>query len=113
ASGDDGAAGQASLYKLTFTDATSGAIFFLMSVLPTASGVTQAVDVKLPYRHLSGMLTLREFDNVGNEGAPATVAVSVSLLEGDPYLTSEGSPVALSTGEVALATNCDDCSNTQ
>jgi len=113
ASGDDGAAGQASLYKLTFTDANSGATFFLKSVLPTTSGVTQAIDVKLPYRHTSGTLTLREFDNVGNEGVPATVAVSVSLLEGDPYLTSEGSAVALSTGGVALATNCDDCSKTQ
>jgi subtilisin family serine protease len=113
ASGDDGATGTASLYQLTFTDATSGAVVFLKSVIPVASGVTQAIDVKLPYRHTSGTLTLREFDNVGNEGVPATVAVSVSLLEGDPYLTSTGTSVPLSTGGVGLATNCDDCSKTQ
>jgi subtilisin family serine protease len=109
ASGDDGAVGQASLYQLAFTDATSGAVIFLKSVIPAASGVTQAIDVKLPYRHTNGTLTMREFDNVGNEGVPATVAVSVSPVEGDPYLTSTGSAVALSPGGVGLATNCDDC----
>jgi len=113
ASGDDGTSGQASLYKLTFTDATSGAVIFLQSVLPAASGVTQSISVKLPYRHTNGTLTLREFDNVGNEGVPATVAVSVTPAEGDPYLTSEGSPVTLSTGGVGLNSNCDDCFKTQ
>ena len=113
ASGDDGAVGQASLYQLSFTDANTGAVVFLKSVLPVASGVTQAVDVKLPYRHTNVTLTLREFDNSGNEGVPASLAVSVSLAQGDPYLTSEGSPAALSTGGTGLATNCDDCFKTQ
>jgi len=113
ASGDDGAAGQASLYQLSFTDASSGAVIFLKTAIPTASGTVQAVDVKLPYRHTSGTLTLREFDNVGNEGVPATVAVSVSLLEGDPYLTSVVGPAPLSTGGTPLNTNCDDCDKTQ
>jgi subtilisin family serine protease len=113
ASGDDGAVGQASLYQLSFTDASSGAVIFLKTVIPTASGTVQAVDVKLPYRHTSGTLTLREFDNVGNEGVPATVAISVSLLEGDPYLTSVVGPAALSTGGTPLNTNCDDCNKTQ
>jgi serine protease len=97
-SGDDGAAGQASLYALTFTDGTTGTVTNLKNVIPGAFGVTQALDVKLPYRHTSGTLTLREFDNVGNEGVPATTAVSVNLVDGDPYLTSLGSAVALSTG---------------
>lgn len=113
ASGDDGALGQASLYQLTFTDATSGAVLSLKTLLPSTSGATQAVDIKLPYRHTNGTLTLREFDNVGNQGVPATVAVSVSPLAGDPYLTSTGSPVALSTGGAALAVKCDDCFKTQ
>jgi subtilisin family serine protease len=113
ASGDDGTAGQASLYQVTFTDATSRAVIFLQSVLPAASGLTQAIDVKLPYRHTNGTLTLREFDNVGNEGVPAIVAISVSPVEGDPYLTSTGSPVSLSTGGVGLNSNCDDCFKTQ
>lgn len=113
ASGDNGAAGTASLYKLTFTDSSSGAVIFLKSLVPVASGASQAVDVKLPYRHTNGTLTLREFDNVGNEGTPATLGVTVSLLEGDPYLTSTGSPVTLTTGGTGLGTNCDDCTKTQ
>lgn len=113
ASGDDGASGQASLYQLTFTEASSSEVVFLKSLLPAASGVGQSIDVKLRYRHTSGTLTLREFDNVGNEGVPATLAVSVPPVEGDPYVTSLGVPVALSTGGVGLATNCDDCSKTQ
>jgi subtilisin family serine protease len=113
ASGDNGAAGTASLYKLSFTDSDNGAVIFLKSVVPLASGVTQAVDVKLPYRHLNGTLTLQEFDNSGNEGVPATFAVSVSPPVGDPYLVSEGSAVALSTGGTPLLTNCDDCFKTQ
>jgi subtilisin family serine protease len=107
-SGDDGAAGQASLYKLSFTDATTGTVIFLKSVLPSATGVTQAIDVTLPYRHTSGTLTLQEFDNSGNEGVPATTSVSVSLIEGDPYITSLGSSVALSTGGTPLALIGDD-----
>ncbi|MEP6819192.1 MAG: S8 family serine peptidase [bacterium] len=107
-SGDDGAAGQASLYQLSFTDGTTGTVINLKNVVPGASGVTQALDVKLPYRHTSGTLTLREFDNVGNEGVPATIAVSVSLVEGDPYLTSVGSAVALSTGGTPLGLIQDD-----
>ena len=98
ASGDDGAVGQASLYELTFTDAITGAVNTLKRIIPAAPGVVQAVDVKFPYRHTSGTLTLRSLDNSGNEGVPATTGVSVSLLEGDPYLVSIGSSVALSTG---------------
>jgi hypothetical protein len=113
ASGDDGAAGTASLYKLIFTDTNSGETIFLKSVLPVASGVSQSVDVKLPYRHVSGTLMLREFDNVGNEGTAALTSISVSLIEGDPYVPSVGSPVSLSTGGVGLSLNCDDCSKTK
>jgi len=97
-SGDDGSVGQAAEYDLSFTDATTGTVSFLKRVIPAASGVTEAVDINFPYRHTSGTLTLREFDNSGNEGVPATTTVSVSLLEGDPYITSLGNSVALSTG---------------
>lgn len=108
ASGDDGAAGQAALYTITFTDATTNAVIPLKSVVPAASGVTQAIDLKLPYRHTNGTLRLREFDNVGNEGVPASFGVSVPLLEGDPYLTSTGSATALSTGGTPLGLIADD-----
>lgn len=107
-SGDDGAVGQASLYELTFTDASTGTVIPLKRIVPGASGVTEAVDVNLPYRHTSGTLTLREFDNSGNQGVPATAAVSVSLIEGDPYLTSLGSSAALSTGGTPLSLIGDD-----
>jgi subtilisin family serine protease len=113
ASGDDGAIGQASLYVLNFTDATSGAVIFLKNVIPAASGVVQAVDVKLPYRHPTGTLNLREYDNAGNEGVPATLPISINLIEGDPYLTSLGIHLSLSTGGTGLATNCDDCFKTR
>ncbi len=108
ASGDDGAIGTASLYRITFTDAGTGTVIFLKDVTPAASGVGQAVDVKLPYRHTNGTLTLREFDNAGNEGTPATLPVSVSLTEGDPYITSTGSSAALSTNGTPLSLIGDD-----
>jgi subtilisin family serine protease len=107
-SGDDGAAGQASLYQISFTDATTGAVIVLKNAIPVASGAAQALDVTLPYRHTNGTLILREFDNAGNEGVLATLNVSVSLAEGDPYTTSVGSPAALSTGGTALALIGDD-----
>ena len=113
ASGDDGASGQASLYAISFTDASSGAVIFLKNVIPAVSGVIQAVDVKIPYRHIQGTINLREFDNAGNEGVPAALAISVSPNEADPYLISLSAPVALSTGGVGLSTNCDDCFKTQ
>jgi subtilisin family serine protease len=97
-SGDDGAAGQASLYQVSFTDGTSGAVTALKNLVPTPSGTTQAIDVKIPYRHLNGIVTLREFDNVGNEGTPATFPVTISQLAGDPYLTQLSGATGLSGG---------------
>lgn len=108
ASGDDGAAGQASLYQIIFTDGSSGAVIPLKNVLPTASGTTQAIDVKIPYRHLTGTVTLREFDNVGNEGTPATFPVTISQLEGDPYVPQLSSAATLSTGGTPLGLVGDD-----
>ncbi|HLQ46428.1 MAG TPA: S8 family serine peptidase, partial [Planctomycetaceae bacterium] len=67
ASGDDGAAGQASLYDISFTDQFAGAVIPLTTIAPAASGSPQTVTVNLPYRHTSGFIKLREFDNVGNE----------------------------------------------
>jgi hypothetical protein len=66
--------------------------------VPVTSGSAQSLDVKIPYRHFSGTIQLREFDNVGNEGAPATLPVTVPVAAGDPYITTVGSPVALTTG---------------
>jgi subtilisin family serine protease len=110
ASGDNGAAGTASLYDVSFVDSKTGKVVPLKKVIPVASGNGQAIDVKIPYRHTTGVITVREFDNVGNEGVPATLNVSVSFAEGDPYATTLGNQVALTTGgALQSGTNCDDC----
>ena len=81
-SGDDGASGQASLYQISFTDSTSGAVIPLTSVVPGASGWSSLV-VTLPFRHAAGTIMLRELDNVGNEGTPATLNVLIPASEAE------------------------------
>src|SRR2546427_7112974 len=95
ASGDDGPAGQASLYDISFVDRFSGAVVPLTLITPAASGSPQTVTVNIPYRHMAGKITLREFDNVGNEGTPASFPVTVDRLIADPYVTSLSAPAAL------------------
>src|SRR5439155_6630854 len=102
ASGDDGATGQASLYDLSFIDGSTNAVIPLASVIPTSSGTLQTANVTIPYRHTSGTIKLREFDNVGNEGTPTTAPVTVDPLIGDPYISSTSSPAALSTGGTGM-----------
>jgi subtilisin family serine protease len=108
ASGDDGPAGQASLYDISFVDQTTNAVVPLTSLAPVISGGGQSISVNLPYRHLSGTLRLREFDNVGNEGTPATLPVSVHPNFADPYTTALNSAAPLSTGGTALGLTFDD-----
>lgn len=108
ASGDDGATGQASLYQLSFTDATSGAITLLPNLIPATSGTPQTMNVKVPYGHTNGTLTLREFDNVGNEGTPVVTNVATTLVDGNPYATTVGKSVALSTGGTGMGLRADD-----
>jgi hypothetical protein len=107
ASGDDGATGNASLYELDFTD-SNGKVFPLKGVIPRASGALQSVDVKIPFRHLSGTLSLREFDNAGNEGTPASLPVGVPLSAGDPYTISTSPNPGLTTGGAVIQINADD-----
>jgi subtilisin family serine protease len=113
ASGDNNTTGTASLYDVSFVDSKTGAVVPLKKVVPVASGNGQSVDVKIPYRHTTGTITIREFDNVGNEGIPATLNVSVSFADGDPYATTLGFSQALSAGGTGLNFNCDDCYKTQ
>jgi len=108
ASGDDGAAGQASLYEISFIDQSTGAVVPLSTVAPVASGATQNLNVNLPYRHLAGTIRVREFDNVGNEGTPVTVSVTVPLNAADPYTTTLNSAAPLSTGGTGLGLTFDD-----
>jgi subtilisin family serine protease len=109
ASGDDGAVGTASLYQLSFVDSFTGASIPLKSVVPPASGTGQTISVKVPYGHTRGSFRLREFDNVGNEGTAASVNVTVSFADGNPYAKTVGPVAPLSTGGSHLNFNCDDC----
>jgi hypothetical protein len=64
--------------------------------------------VTIPYRHTSGTLSLLEFDNVGNAGTPVTLPIGIPQSVGDPYTTSTGTAVALSTGGANVGSNADD-----
>ena len=108
ASGDDGAAGQASLYDVSFIDQNTNAIVPLTGVAPLTSGSTQSVTLNIPYRHTAGTIRLREFDNVGNEGTPATTSVTVPLSFADPYTTTLNSAAALSSGGTGPVLTGDD-----
>jgi len=108
ASGDDGAAGQASLYDVAFVDQNTNAVVPLTSAAPVASGSNETVTVNIPYRHTAGTIRVREFDNVGNEGTPATTSVTVPANFADPYTTTLNSPAALSTGGTPLGLTFDD-----
>jgi subtilisin family serine protease len=109
ASGDDGAGGgNASLYRIDFTDGGTGQVTTLKGVIPKNSGSLQSVDIRIPFKHLLGTLTLREFDNAGNEGTPATLPVGVPLSAGDPYTISVGSSAALTSGGSRINLDGDD-----
>ena len=108
ATGDNGASGEASLYQVSFTDGTSGNVIPLKGVMPAQSGLPMTTSVKIPLTHTNGTLSVRAVDNVGNEGAAATLPVSIPLGIGDPYIPTVGTPVALTTGGDRLNVNADD-----
>jgi subtilisin family serine protease len=108
ASGDDGAAGRAALYEVTFTD-QSGEVFPLKGVLPRNSGFLQKVDVSIPLRHTTGTLNIRGLDNAGNASTTVNLPVGVPPSAGDPYTNARSAgPVALSTGGTWLEIDADD-----
>ncbi len=108
ASGDDGPTGQASLYDISFIDVYNNAVIPLTTILPATTGTPQNTTVNIPYRHTSGTIKLREFDNVGNEGTPSTIQVSVDPFLADPYAASTATHEALSTGGTAVGLTQDD-----
>jgi len=108
ASGDDGANGNASLYRIDFTDGGSGQVSTIKGVIPKNSGSLQSVDIRIPFKHTAGTLTLREYDNAGNEGTPATLPIGVPLSAGDPYTIGVGSSAALTTGGTRVNLDGDD-----
>jgi subtilisin family serine protease len=109
ASGDDGAAGQASLYELTFTDSTTLVTTPLMGLVPMPSGSGQIATVSVPYRHTTGTLTMQEFDNAGNAGTTVSLPVQVPQSAADPYVPTTGTAQPLSTDtSMNLNPNADD-----
>ena len=108
ASGDDGATGQAALYDISFVDGFNKAVIPLTTVIPATTGSLQAMTVTIPYRHTSGTINLREFDNVGNEGTPATIQVTIDPFLADPYSSNTAAHEALSTGGTPLGLTQDD-----
>src|SRR5262249_22777334 len=87
----------------------TGATVPLKKLVPGTSGTDETLDIKIPYRHTKGTISLRELDNVGNEGVPASLNVSVSFSDGDPYATTLGFTGSLTTGGTAIAgMNQDD-----
>ena len=109
AAGDDGAGGgAAALYEVNFVDGVSSAVIPLRGVIPASPGASQSAQIAIPYRHTTGNIRIRAFDNKGNEAAPANIPVTIPLIDGDPYTTSVGSAVALSTGGTLIDVNGDD-----
>lgn len=108
APGDDGNSGTAALYDISFTDSSGGAPFALKKAPAGPAGSPQAVTVTIPYRHTTGIVKIRTFDNAGNESVPATVNIAVDVNFADPYIVTESAPSALSTGGERLPMNGDD-----
>ena len=109
AAGDDGAGGgPAALYEFSFVDGVSGAIIPLKGVIPAAPGDAQTVQVTVPYRHTTGSIRVRPFDNKGNEGTAVNFVVNIPIESGDPYTTSTGNAVPLSTGGTRMPLEGDD-----
>jgi len=75
---------------------------------PAISGAAQSINVNVPYRHPAGTFRVREFDNVGNEGTPATISANIPPNFADPYSTAVNSPASLSTGGTGLGLTFDD-----
>jgi subtilisin family serine protease len=99
ASGDDGGGGgAAALYELSLVESGTGTVIPLKGVVPAAPGTLQTTQVTIPYRHTAGNLRVRPIDNKGNEGAVANLPITVSQLDGNPYLTTVGSAVPLTIG---------------
>lgn len=85
--GDDGTTGRAALDEIRFTDTSSGKEFKVSALRASDPGTERTVFVSIPLRHLTGQLTLRTFDNVGNTST-ASVNVTVDLNAADPYIVS-------------------------
>jgi uncharacterized repeat protein (TIGR01451 family) len=108
ASGEDGAAGQASLYELRFVDASTNSQFLLAIMRPGTPGTPQSASVNIPFRHANGAFLIRTIDNAGNE-TDTNINVSVSdPAIASPYTVTTDGVEPLSVGGSPLGLAVDD-----
>ncbi|HEV7396352.1 MAG TPA: S8 family serine peptidase [Pyrinomonadaceae bacterium] len=105
--GDDGTVGQALLYEIRFTDQGTGARYLLNTARPGQPGTAEFSNIKIPYRHTSGTISVITKDDAGNESS-TSVPVSVNVEAVDPYIVTEGPAAQLSTGGTPLHISFDD-----
>ena len=107
--GDDGTAGRASFDEVRFIDSGSGEQFRLNTSRSADPGLERTLFVSIPFKHPTGQLSLRTFDNVGNNST-ATIAVNVAADVSDPYTVTLDSPSALTANNsgTALGVKADD-----
>src|SRR5437016_5126279 len=74
---------------------------------PGEPSTADFANVRIPFRHTTGTLTLIAKDKVGNESS-AEVPVTVNAEAADPYVITEGPAAALSTGGTPLHMTVDD-----
>jgi len=107
--GDDGMIGKASLREIYFTDAVTSEQFRLNAGEPGNPGTSNSTIVRIPFKHTSGLLSLRTTDNVGNTSS-ATTDVTVTADRADPYTVSVGpsAPLTPLNSGTALSLKGDD-----
>jgi hypothetical protein len=106
APGDNGNAGRAALYEVSFLTAT-GAAFVLKTAIPNPAGTSESISVSVPLRNTSGTLRVKAIDNAGNT-SQADVSIAVDSLSADPYATSEAAAAGLDPLGSALNFRTDD-----
>jgi len=118
AAGDDGnGGGKIAAYELRFSDTSLNDANWdlatpLPGPIPNDPGFFQFLDVKIPWRHPSGFISVRAVDDVGNKGPIASVPISVAADVADPYTMSESAAAPVSTGGTALGLVEDDAFKT-
>lgn len=107
--GDDNLTGRAAFDEIRFTDTVSSEQFRLNTTRAQNVGTERTVFVSIPFKHPTGQLTLRVFDNVGNSST-ASVNINIPADVSDPYNVTLESPAALTAANsgTALGVKADD-----
>ena len=106
APGDDGNAGRAALYEVSFLTGT-GTSFVLKTAVPNSAGTPETISVNVPLRNTAGTLRVKAIDNAGNT-SQADLPVAVDSLSAEPYAPSETAAAGLDPLGTALNFHTDD-----